>query len=107
MDWHKNRRVEAANSRSQGKREGTKGEVPTPGDGKRSKESKSMEATAEQAEENESPKVRGVTEEEGNCLDAVVDKEEGTFTHEEDVHEEESAHAWRKGSGSGKARQGL
>jgi hypothetical protein len=93
VDWHKNRRVEATNTRSQGKREGRKGKVPTPGDGKRSKESKSMEATAEQTEENESPKVRDVTEEESNCPGAVVDKEEGTFTHEEDVHEEESAHA--------------
>jgi len=74
-------------------RERRKGKVPTPGDGKRSKESKSMEATAEQTEENESPKVRDVTEEEGNCPDAVVGKEESTFTHEEDVHEEESAHA--------------
>ncbi len=66
-----------------------------------------MEATAEQTEENESPKVRDVTEEEGNCPDAVVGKEEGTFTHEEDVHEEESAHASRKGIGSGKPRQDL
>jgi hypothetical protein len=47
VDWHKNRRVKATNSRSQGKREGKKREVPTPGDGKRSKEPKSMEAKTE------------------------------------------------------------
>jgi hypothetical protein len=52
-----------------------------------------MEATTEQTEANKSPKVRDVAEEEGNCPDAVVDKEEGTFTREEGIHEEESAHA--------------
>jgi hypothetical protein len=61
VDWPKNRRVKAANSRSQGKREGKKGKVSTPGDGKRSKEPKPMEAKTEQAKENESPKVRDVT----------------------------------------------
>jgi hypothetical protein len=61
MDWHKNRRVKATNSRSQGKRDGKKGKVPTPGDGKRSKEPKPMEAKTEQTEENESPKVRDLT----------------------------------------------
>ena len=39
--------------------------------------------------------------------DAVVGKEESAFTHEENLHEEESAHAWRKGTGSGKPRQDL
>jgi hypothetical protein len=57
VDWHKNRRVKATNSRSQGKREGKKREVPTPRDGKRSKEPKSMEAKTEQTKENDSPKV--------------------------------------------------
>jgi hypothetical protein len=57
VDWHKNRRVEATNSRIQGKREGKKGKVPTTWDGKRSKEPKSMEATTKQTKEDESPKV--------------------------------------------------
>jgi hypothetical protein len=35
----------------------------------------------------------------------VVGKEESAFTHEENIHEEESAHAWWKRSGSGKLRQ--
>jgi hypothetical protein len=61
MDWPKNGRVEATNSRSQGKREGKKGKVSTPGDGRRGKEPKPMEAATEQAKENESPKVRDVT----------------------------------------------
>ena len=61
MDWHKNGRVKATNSRSQAKREGKKREVPTPGDGKRSKEPKPMEAKAEQTKENESPKVTDAT----------------------------------------------
>jgi hypothetical protein len=61
MDWHKNGRVEATNPRSQGKREGRKGEVSTPGDGKRSKEPKPMEAKTEQTKKNEPPKVRDVT----------------------------------------------
>jgi hypothetical protein len=60
VDWHKNRRVKAANPRSQGKREGKKGRVSTPGDGKRSKEPKPMEAKTEQAKENDSPKVRNI-----------------------------------------------
>jgi len=68
VDWHKNRRVEATNSRSQGRREGKKGKVSTPGDGKRSKEPKSMEAKAEQTEENGSPKVRDVPLELGSAL---------------------------------------
>jgi hypothetical protein len=37
----------------------------------------------------------------------VVGKEESAFTHEENIREEESAHAWWKGSGSGKPRQDL
>jgi hypothetical protein len=61
VDWLKNGRVEAANSWSQGKREGKKGRVSTPGDGKRSEEPKPMEAKAEQTKENESPKVRDLT----------------------------------------------
>jgi len=40
------------------------------------------------------------TAEEDNCPDVVVDKEESA--HEEDMHEEKSAHACPKGSGSGK-----
>ena len=67
MDWPKNRRVEATNPRSQGKSEGRKRKVSPPRDGKRSKEPKPMEATAEQAKENESPKI-DVTLEPGSVL---------------------------------------
>ena len=67
MDWPKNRRVEATNSRSQGKGEGKKGRVSTSGDGNRSKEPKSMEAKTEQTKENESPKI-DVTLELGSAL---------------------------------------
>lgn len=45
------------------------------------------------------------TSEEDNCPDVVVGKEESAY--EEDMQEEKSAHAWPKGSGSGKPRWGL
>ena len=45
------------------------------------------------------------TSEEGNCPDVVVGKEESA--HEEGMHEEKSAHAWPKESGSGKPRWSL
>jgi hypothetical protein len=57
MGWPKNGRVEATNPRSQRKREWRKGKVSTPGDGKRSKEPKPMEAKTEQTKENDPPKV--------------------------------------------------
>ena len=68
VEWPKNRRVEATNSRSQRKEEGRKGKVPTSGDGNRSKEPKPMEAKAEQTKENESPKVTDATIELGSVL---------------------------------------
>ena len=68
MDWPKNGRVEATNPRSQGKREGRKGKVSTPGDGKRSKEPKPMEAKTEQTKKNKSPKVIDLTLELGSAL---------------------------------------
>jgi hypothetical protein len=67
VDWLKNGRVESTNSRSQRKREGKKWKVSTPGDGKRSKEPKPMEAKTEQTKENESPKI-DVTLELGSAL---------------------------------------
>ncbi|MGP8068983.1 MAG: hypothetical protein ACLP5V_03750 [Candidatus Bathyarchaeia archaeon] len=45
------------------------------------------------------------TSEEDNCPDVVVDKEESV--HEEDIHEEKSAHACPKGSENGKPRLSL
>ena len=61
VDWLKNGRVEAANSRSQRKKGGRKGKVSTPGNGKRCKGPKPMEPKTEQTKKNESPKVRDVT----------------------------------------------
>jgi hypothetical protein len=61
VDWPKNGSVKATNPRSQGKREGRKGKVPTPRDGKRCRSPKPMEAKTEQTKQNESPKVRDVT----------------------------------------------
>jgi hypothetical protein len=68
VDWPKNGRVEATNPRSQRKKGGRKGKVSTPGDGKRSKEPKPMEAKTEQTKKNESPKVRDLTLELGSAL---------------------------------------
>ena len=68
MDWPKNGRVEAANSRSQGKRDGKKGKVSTPGDGKWSKKPKPMETKTEQTKKNKSPKVIDLTLELGSAL---------------------------------------
>ena len=68
MDWPENGRVEATNPRGQGKREGRKGKVSTPGNGKRCKGPKSMEPKTEQTKENKSPKVRDVTLELGSEL---------------------------------------
>jgi len=68
VDWGKNGRVEATNPRSQRKREGRKGKVSTPGNGKRCKGPKPMEPKTEQTKENESPKVRDVTLELGSAL---------------------------------------
>ena len=51
-----------------GKREGKKGKVSTPGNGKRCKGPKPMEPKTEQTKENKSPKVRDVTLELGSVL---------------------------------------
>ena len=84
MDWPKNRRVEATNPRSQGKREGRKRKVSTPRDGKRSKEPKPMEAKTEQTKENESPKVTDVTLELGSALGSSYEACCGRFLKVED-----------------------
>jgi hypothetical protein len=67
VDWPKNGRVEAANSRSQRKKGGRKGKVSTPGNGKRCKGPKPMEPKTEQTKKNKSPKI-GVTLELGSAL---------------------------------------
>jgi hypothetical protein len=71
VERHKNRRVEAANSRSQEKKEGKKGNVSTPGDGRRSEEPKPLEATTKQTEENDSPKVDADTHAEAQRICAT------------------------------------